>query len=131
MDGLSGSQLNRKNVTESEHVLSVTNDVATFTKRACELQTASGHKQRPTPCFFPRLTKTTKTRTVTTAFAWTVAPTDKGDRGCTGVHGRSAPPSRPDGTDTDSKVQIFHRFEPDNVDFWRVGKIPLEISVSP
>lgn len=40
MDGLSGGQLNRKNVTESEHVLSVTNDVATFTKRACELQTA-------------------------------------------------------------------------------------------
>lgn len=53
MDGLSGGRLNRKNVTESEHVLSVTNDVATFTKRACELQTASGHKQRPTPCFFP------------------------------------------------------------------------------
>lgn len=130
MDGLSGGQLNRKNVTESEHVLSVTNDVAAFTKRACELQTALDIS-RGRRLVFSRLTKTTKTRTVTTAFAWTVAPTAKGDRGCTGVHGRSAPPSRPDGTDTDSKVQIFHRFEPDNVDFWRVGKIPLEISVSP
>lgn len=106
MDGLSGGWLNRKNVTDSKHLLRITNGVATFLKRACKLQVASEHKQRPKPGFFCQ-TKPMKTHTATAAFVWIVAPTAKGDRGWTGVHRQSTPPSLPDGTDTDSKVQNF------------------------
>ena len=64
---------------------------------------------------------------------WVLAPISKDGPGL-GLDIRTVSSSHPDTIDTDSKVQIYHKLESENVDFchlgfWEVWNIPLEIWV--